>query len=113
MAKLTKAQRREIEGALRSVRAVIQFIESDRIEVCSAGKVNAEVRHYGTGESGLGHVYRAAESFETVHYEGRGDAEWSIDWIRTLEPISKGTGSDLVRLYTAQTTLSDFLAAHA
>lgn len=113
MAKLTKVQRREIEGALRSVHAVIQFIESDHIAVCRAGRINAKVHHHGNGNPGSGHDYRAAQPFETVNYKGRDDAEWSIDYIRTLSPIDKGIGSDLVRLYTAQSTLAGFLEAHA
>lgn len=94
MAKLTKAQRQAIESVLASVNRAIAFIENDRIAICTAREINAAVEHYGTGESG--HTYRAASPYRSQDYKGRDDSEWSIDWIRELTPIAKGTGSDLI-----------------
>lgn len=109
MAKLTKAQRRDIEDALASVNRAIQFIESDRIAVCSVSDINAAVPHAGTGEPG--HSYRAAAPYKSQAYKGRDDSEWTIDFIRELTPMSKGVGSNLVAVYTARQTLSRMLEA--
>lgn len=106
-AKLTKALRREIDDALQSLNRAIAFIESDRIAICSKTDMNAAVSHTGTGEPGQS--YRAAAPYMTKAYKGREDAEWTIDYIRELTPMSKGVGSDLVSIYTARQTLSRVL----
>ena len=109
MAKLTKAQRNQIRSALASIDRLIAFIESDKIAICRTGAINADVPNRGDGSPEKGGEYRAAEPFETKQYKGRDDSEWSIDWVRTLSPISKGIGSDLVAAYTARQTLSAIL----
>lgn len=109
MAKLTKAQRRDIEAALRSVNRAIEYIEQDRVAICIAATTNSAVDH--TGDGSPGHEFRAGRPFERKHYKGREGMEWSIDRVRTLTPVNKGIGSDLVAVYTARDTLTAFLNA--
>lgn len=102
MAKLTKAQRRQIEGALESITKALAFINSDRIELCRVSEINAQCAQ-GPND------YRACVLNRSQTYRGNDGESWSIDYVRELSPIDKGVGSDLVRLYTAQDLLRDLL----
>jgi hypothetical protein len=108
MAKLTKAQRRCIQSAIDSLDRALTFIERDRTAICITGEINSAVAH--TGDGSPGHEYRAAAPYRTQDYTGRDDSAWSIDWVRTLTPIDKGIGSDLVSFYTARSTLQALLS---
>jgi hypothetical protein len=107
MGKLTKAQRRDLESIAASLDRFFRWIESDSIALCRAGKINDAAAHYGDGSPG--HEFRAASPFETKHHKGRDDSEWQISWIRTLSPISKGVGSDLMAAYTARSIVNRML----
>ncbi len=104
MAKLTKLQRRQIENALASVDRAISFIEQERIAICSVREENIRTAQ-GLNE------YRAPVSHRSQRYEGRDNSVWSIDYVKTLSPIDKGIGSDLVSIYTAKRTLEDILVS--
>jgi hypothetical protein len=102
MTKLTRAQRKELESALSCLERGLRFIESDTIALARTGKINAACSH--TTE------YRASPAtIQRQDYTGRDDDRWHIDWIPTLEPISKGIGSDLVALYDAKRTITRLL----
>jgi hypothetical protein len=103
MAKLTIAQKRTLSSALQSLDRAIAFIESNRVAICVATEVNAATAQ-GPNE------YRAKEPHRSQDYVGRDDSKWTIDWVNQLSPIDKGIGSDLVSIYTARSTLRNFLA---
>ena len=105
MAKLTKLQRRTIENAVHSINRTIRMIESNAYAVCLTGEINSEVAQ--TGDE-----YRAAKPHRAQEYTGRDGSSWSINWIRQLQPIDKGIGSDLVGMYTARQTLETMLESN-
>lgn len=98
MAKLTKAQKREIETALISLNRLIAFIENPAIEICRSKSVNIETDH-GPMD------FRANAPHETKHFNGRDGVEWDITYIKELTPIDKGIGSDLVARYDVRQAL--------
>jgi hypothetical protein len=103
MAKLTKVQRRDIANALSAVERAIGFIERPQTEVCFKSRINSQVPQ--------GSEFRNGNVIETKHYTGREGATWSIDFVTTLEPVSKGIGSDLVAIYDARHSLQRMLEA--
>lgn len=102
MAKLTKAQKNEIQVALNAVNRLIAFIEKPSVAFCNVKSVNIK-----TAQSSLD--YRARDAHETKHYKGVDDREWDIDLVKELTPMDKGIGSDLVARYDIKKTLERFL----
>lgn len=82
MAKLTKAQVRDLHSALSGAKAARLYLDSDRTAVCHRDSMATRTTQY-------------------VHRDG--DA---------LEPMEKWVGSDLVRLDSAIRTLEAFLDEH-
>lgn len=103
MAKLTKAQRLQIETALNATNALIAYIESESIVFCHVKEINEKVAQ-GPND------YRARESHRSQHYEGRDGTEWDINYIKDLSPMDKGIGSPLVQRYTIKKSLERLLA---
>lgn len=102
MAKLTKAQRLQIETALNACNTLIAYIESEHIAFCHVKELNENVPH-GPND------YRARESHRSQHYVGRDNYEWDVNFIRELSPMDKGIGSPLVSRYTIKKSLERLL----
>lgn len=102
MAKLTKKQKQKIEMALSALDRLINCIDSDQISFCRVEEINEKVAQ-GPND------FRARESHRSQHYIGRDNYEWDIDYIKQLQPMDKGIGSDLVARYTAKKILQDLL----
>lgn len=101
MAKLTRSQRAAIASVLYHAKAAHSFIHGERIAVCRRDRINQLVR-------------QSADEFRApgvtrVDHVGRDDSKWSIDYVDTLTPISKGIGSPLVQLDTAIRGLESML----
>lgn len=102
MAKLTKAQKLQIQTALDACNALIAYIESENIAFCHVKEINEQVKQ-GPND------YRARESHRSQHYVGRDNHEWDINFIRDLSPMDKGIGSPLVQRYTIKKSLERLL----
>ena len=102
MAKLTKAQRQQIETALNATNALIAYIERGDVAFCRVTELNQKVQQ-GPME------YRALSSHRTQHYTGHDGLEWDIDYIKELTPMDKGIGSPLVQRYDIKRTLERLL----
>lgn len=102
MAKLTKAQRQEIEMALSAVETMLNFINRPEIAFCRVTEINEQVSQGPLN-------YRARDSHRTQHYVGREGAEWDISYIKEMTPMDKGIGSDLVAGWTTKKILERFL----
>lgn len=102
MAKLTKAQRNELQVALNAVNRLIAYIESPSIAFCNVKSINIK-----TPQGPLD--YRARDAHETKHYIGKDNYEWDVAFVKELTPMDKGIGSDLVARYTIKKTLERFL----
>lgn len=107
MAKLTRAQRQSAQTALSCLNRAWAFLAADGTAVCRTGEINGAVPYTGKGDPGT--EFRAAESYRTQDYEGRDGSAWTIHWHRTLTPINKNMGSDLVALHDARRALRDLL----
>lgn len=102
MAKLTKAQKLQIQSALSAVNDLIKFIEREDIAFCHVKEINEQVAQ-GPND------YRARESHRSQHYIGRDNYEWDINFVRDLSPMEKGIGSPLVSRYTIKKSLERLL----
>lgn len=102
MAKLTKAQKQEIEMAISAMERMLNFINRPEIAFCRVSEVNEKVAHGPLD-------YRARDSHRTQHYVGRDNYEWDINYIKEMTPMDKGIGSDLVAGYTTKKILERFL----
>lgn len=101
MAKLTKAQKQELQSILNGLVAVRSYVLKPSTVIAHAGTINAKVEQ--------GSEFRAAKPFETKDYVGRDDSRWSIDFIRTLEPVEKEIGSPMASLAPSIAALQRFL----
>jgi len=102
MAKLTKRQQREIRDAINSLERLMDFINDSRIEVCRRGRINEDVPP-GPQD------FRQCSVEESKDYTGADGAEWTINFVATLDPMEKGIGSDLVAMHTTHKILRNFL----
>lgn len=102
MAKLTKAQKAQIQTALHATNLLIGFIERGDIAFCSVKEINEQVAQGPLD-------YRARDSHRSQHYEGRDGTEWDINYIKEMTPMDKGAGSLLVQRYTIKQALEKLL----
>lgn len=102
MAKLTKAQRQEIEMALSALDRLITFVNRPEIAFCRVTEYNEKVPQ-GPLE------FRARDSHRTQHYVGKEGAEWDIAYVKSMTEMDKGIGSDLVASHTTKKILERFL----
>ena len=104
MAALTRAQVRALQSMRADLAAARDYLMRGTTMIGHAGTINAAVPQ--------GEEYRQARPFERKHYVGRDGSEWDIDFIRTVQPVAKEGGSDLVRLFSTIRALDNFIEAN-
>lgn len=102
MAKLTRAQRADIEGAMTALNRLIRAIEAENVAFCHKGLINNKVQQNRDFRNGI--------IVKSKDYKGRDGSEWTIDFVETLTPMDKGLGSDLVARYDVKKYLERLLA---
>lgn len=102
MAKLTKAQKQQIQSALNATNALIAYIERDNIAFCHVKEINQDVAQ-GPND------FRAKDSHRSQHYIGRDNYEWDIHYVKEISPMDKGIGSPLIQRYDIKRTLERLL----
>lgn len=102
MAKLTKAQRQQIQAALNATNALIAYIERDNIAFCNVKEINKDADQ-GPND------YRARDSHRSQHYTGQDGYEWDIHYVKEMTPVDKGIGSPLIQRYDIKRSLERLL----